>query len=368
MKKGKFPVVLAIVSLALILAALPFISACAEPTPAPTQTPTQTTTPATVPAKPIELTFSTWTAVVSQDTEMCKSWMQEVEKRTQGRVKFTFYEAGALGAAKEHYDMAVKGLADLTYHNIANLPGRFLLADALQLPFTVPSAEVGAKVHVQLYHEFPEMQKEYSEVKVIGLGVIDPYFIITTKAAGQVRTLEDLKGKKIRTSGTEGDTIAALGGVPTGLLITEVYLALQKGVLDGASLGLSGLKAFKLSEVAHYLTYWDGSSIRVAPWIVPMNLAKWNSLPSDIQKIISELSVDGTWFAPFAGPIYTRWAEEGKTMAKEQGWEFYKLPPEELQRWMEKVKPMKEKWISDLEAKGLPGRKFIDRLVELSKQ
>lgn len=319
---------------------------------------------ARAPAKPIELRVSSWMPAKSVDTEIAEKWTKMVEERTKGRVHFTLYPAQALGKMKDHYDMAIKGIADITFHTISNNPGRHPISEVLHLPFIVPSSEAGGKIFWQLYQEFPEIRAEYDEVKVIGLGTTDTWNFHTTKKP--IRTIDDLKGLKLRVpGGMASDAVEALGGVPIGIPVPELYLAVQKGVVDGTVMGWEGIKSFKLYELLrHYIDVGGFTSLAQGLF---MNRDSWNKLPPDIQKVIGE-ELGTTWWATKKGKLsHDRWAEEGKKLATERGGKIYVLPPDEQQKWTEAILPIRDKWVSDMEAKGVPGRKILDRALELSK-
>jgi len=185
--------------------------------------------PGTVPAaeKAIELRVSSWMPAKSVDTEIAEYWMKQVEEKTGGKVKFTLYTASALGQMKDHYDMAVKGIADITFHTISNNPGRHPLSEILHLPFVIPSSAVGGKVFIQLYKEFPELRAEFNDVKVLGLGTIDTWNFHTTKKP--VRTMEDMKGVKFRVpGGIASEAVKALGGVPMGIPVLSCTCLCRK--------------------------------------------------------------------------------------------------------------------------------------------
>lgn len=351
MKKSLFVISLVVLTFGLILGGFP----------------SQKALSASKAEKPIELLFSSWTPPVGLQSEMNKAWIQNVEKGTGGKVRFTYQDGGALGGMKEHYDLAVVGTADIAFFNFASSFGRFPMMDAIQLPFMFTSTGDSSYALWKVYHEFPEMQKETNEVKVLALGTVDPFYIFTTKSAGPVRTLKDLKGKKLRTTGLEGPTIAALGGTPVSLVnLAEIFLALQKGTIDGLCMSWQGLPSFKFHQVLHYYTVWEGPAIRCLPWGLFMNWNSWKKLPADVQKVmIEDYGVDGPWFAKWNAEQYGKLIQLGKKLAKESGGEIYTLPPEELEIWKQKVTPVREQGIKDLESKGLPGRKYINRIFEL---
>jgi len=354
--------------LTLVLAVAVIVSlvvvGCAKPAPAPAPAPTPAPAPAPSPAKPIELTISSWMPAKSVDTAIAEEWIKMVEERTEGRVHFTLYTAGALGAMKDHYDMAISGIADITFHTLSNNPGRHPISEIFELPFMVPSAEVGGKVFWQLYQEFPEIQAEFNEVKVLGLGTIDPWNFHTTKAP--IRTMDDLKGLKLRVpGGYASNALELLGATPVGIPVPELYLSIQKGVVDGTIMGWEGVKSFKLYELINYSTGLDFTTLSQGLF---MNWDSWNSLPPDIQKIIGE-ELGTTWWATEKGKLFhDQWAGEGKKLAAEHGDQIYQLPPDEREKWIEAILPIREKWVGDMEAKGVPAREILARALELSEK
>ena len=109
----------------------------------------------------------------------------------------------------------------------------------------------------------------------------------------------------------------------------------------------------------------------LATFAMIMNKEKWESLPPDIQAAI--MSVSGAEGAAFGGQ--TAWAPEvGKEVqakiAKEgQKLERVALDPGELERWKEiGGKPLWDKWVTDMEAKGLPGQKILDGTLKLAEK
>ena len=107
--------------------------------------------------------------------------------------------------------------------------------------------------------------KELDDVKVLYLHGHGPGIVHTVKKP--VEKLEDLKGMKIRCTGTSAKIAASLGATPVAMPQTETYDALQKGVAEGVLGPLEILKGWKFSEVTNYTTLNYGSSLhnRVFP-------------------------------------------------------------------------------------------------------
>jgi TRAP-type C4-dicarboxylate transport system substrate-binding protein len=214
-----------------------------------------------------------------------------------------------------------------------------------------------------IHEKFPEVQKEYSDIKLLHFGSTDSYFIVTRDK--QIRNMADLKGLKLRVpGGRAADTIKALGGIPVAVRMPELYVALEKGVLDGAP--IPG-EAYMGQVPQNKLKY---SIMAVHLWIVPfwigLNKRTWEKLSKEDQDAI--MSVSGADGSAACGKASFDDAKVAtmKRM-KELNVNITFAPPEERARWAAVTKPIHEKYINELEAKGLPGRKVyneINRLLE----
>jgi TRAP-type C4-dicarboxylate transport system substrate-binding protein len=176
-------------------------------------------------------------------------------------------------------------------------PGRFPLTEVKALPFVnLPSGTADGHTYgdpginsymlQELYETFPEMQAEWSDVKMLFFFTTNAMDLQTAKTP--VHNQADLKGMKIRTAaGPALDFLKLLGAVPVNMTLTDTYDAAKKGVLDGTLGDWSSLVVIKLYEVFHYVT-----QIHLSPslFAVVMEKETWNSLPPDIQKVIMSAS------------------------------------------------------------------------------
>jgi len=322
---------------------------------------------AAAPAKPIELSFSHHETTSSYfRNHGLVPWMKRIEEATKGRVKIVEYPAQTLAKQTAAWQATATGVADMAWTASIFYPGQFPLTDVITLPFLpIPSGEVGSGVLYQLYAKFPEIQNEYRNVKLLTPHIAGPYFLQTVKK--QVKTLDDFKGMKVRAiAGPPTAAIKLLGATPLLIPIPDIYLALQKGVLDGAATTFNAGLEWRYYELIKYYTYvplYSGASFMI------MNLAKWNSLPKDIQEQIA--SVTGLEAAKRLGKAMRDEVEPSfrETLRKE-GYSMneYTLPQNELNRWIEAGgKPIWDSYIKQLEAKGLPGQKVLDETLRLLK-
>ena len=289
--------------------------------------------------------------------EITDMWMNEVMARSNNRVRFIKSSGEDSGAIKT---------ADLV-RDVPAMGDRYPLLNLVQIPFIFPSSTVGSKVVAQLYEEFPELRSELSDVKVVGLGLGALLAIFSSKAWGPIRTVEDFKGARTRSLTQIDGVIEALGGKPAHVGWFEMPRLLETGELDAVVLGVLPGHMFKLADgVAPYCTLAGKTSITMHPMRIYMKWDTWNSLPHDIREIIEEIGPAGNncWFAVQSGIDADQHLHEALDYIKQKG-ELIEVAPEELERWRRLIQPGMDLAVSEVEARGLPARKFLDRMKEL---
>jgi len=152
-------------------------------------------------------------------------WTQAIEKESRGRVKFERYPYQALMTAKGSLDGIATGMADCGKIAPPYYPGRFPMTEILFLPFTWSKGDTGWPIQKTLYDEYLYKEFEASGVRAALIGGSGGYAIFSTKP---IKTMEDMKGLKIRSFGTMlPESLRKFGAVPTPLPTPEMYGALQ---------------------------------------------------------------------------------------------------------------------------------------------
>jgi len=328
--------------LAFTLLALPLVGACKS---GPTA------------EKPVELTYSNFFPPTHGNSIAAEDWIKEIESRTGGRVKITYYPSGTLSPAPQIYDGVVTGVSDIGMTCLAYTRGRFPLMEGTDLPLGYLSGTVATKVVDEIARKFePE---ELADTHLLYFHAHGPGLLHTAKEP--VRTLEDIKGMQIRSTGLAAKIVGALGATAEAMPQGETYDALQKGLVDGTFGPIEVLKGWKQAEVIKYTTNCTSIGYTTAMW-VGMSLDKWDSLPKDIQRIFTEVSAE--WVAVHA-KVWDDADAAGREYTLSLGNEIIELSPEESARWADAVKSLPDKYISEMEAKGLPGQEFIDEVKKL---
>ncbi|OPL16495.1 MAG: C4-dicarboxylate ABC transporter substrate-binding protein [delta proteobacterium MLS_D] len=304
----------------------------------------------------ITLNYSVFFPAAHGQAKAAAAWAEEIEKRTDGEVTINLFPGGTLTNARQCYDGVVQGISDLGMSCFAYTPGRFPVMEALDLPVGYPDGTTATRVA----NEFLNIMQpdELKDVKVLYIHAHGPGLLHTKKP---VRTLEEIRGMKIRSTGLSEKVTRALGAVPVGMSQGEAYEALQKGVVEGTFTPIETLKGWKQAEVVKYTTECTSIGYTTAMFVV-MNNNKWNSLPADIQKIFDDVSVE--WIDRH-GAVWDEEDDAGREYTLELGNEIITLSPEESERWVAAVKPILEDYAISSEEKGVPGRKALEELQAL---
>ncbi|MAL00804.1 MAG: C4-dicarboxylate ABC transporter substrate-binding protein, partial [Alcaligenaceae bacterium] len=174
----------------------------------------------------------------------------------------------------------------------------------------------------------------------------------------------DLANMRLRATGSGVPVIEALGGSAVGMSMPDVPQAVQTGVIDGTMTSREVLRDFRLAENLKYVTEYP---MVVSTFAAVMDKKKWDALPDDVKKVLNELGDEmHAWTGRYHDEENVNGALEWAQ--KEQGLTILTLPDEETARWDAKMAPIVDEWIVATEAKGLPGKKYIERIKELQKQ
>jgi TRAP-type C4-dicarboxylate transport system substrate-binding protein len=312
--------------------------------------------------KPIMLKVSTFFSPQDDIAIALGNWCKEVEKRTSGRIKTRFYPGATLAPPQQQYDAVVKGIADVSNHVLGYTMGRFPLSEVLDLPLGIPSGAIACKMMNEYYNKFKP--KEFDEVKLLWLHGQGPGYVCTRSKP--VEKMEDLKGLRLRTYGGNAKFLAALGGAPVAMPMTEVYDALSKGMVDGLLTGIGPLYGFRTGELIKYITLHDSTSY-TAGQVVVMNKKVWSSLPADIQQILTDLSKEQV---EKFGQTWDKQDKEALNHYKDL--KLLKISKEEQQRWADTAaRPLLNDYVKRMKELGLPGDevlKFVQTSLKQHRQ
>ncbi|WP_417585057.1 TRAP transporter substrate-binding protein [Pelagibacterium sp.] len=209
---------------------------------------------------------------------------QDVEAATNGELTIRVFPSGELGAGPaQQYSRALDGIADVTQGLVASdtfpLPRTMLM----ELPnlFDTPQEAVDV-----LWENIELFEPDFQGTKVMALFPNNPAALVLNRP---VSSPADLKGLNIRASSAIGAGIMeAWGATPVTMPAGDLYNALQTGVIDGALIGIDGINAYRLQEVAsHVITNLPGN---ITMFYVVANRDSWDGLSEDVQAEVLEVT------------------------------------------------------------------------------
>jgi TRAP-type C4-dicarboxylate transport system substrate-binding protein len=215
----------------------------------------------------------------------------KLAEATGGAVTVKVFNGGELGAGPaDQYARVVDGVAELAI----GLPGYTASNFPLTLLTELPGVLTETEGTATLWKNIDLFAPEYERVQLVSLWSNAQNVLYTRDKA--VRTPADVAGLKIRVpSRNAGLVVEAWGGSPVSMPVNEIYNALQTGVIDGAMIDGTATNAFKLGEVANFLTV--GMDTTISPFFILMNRDAFDALAPEHQEAVKavgqEISVLG---------------------------------------------------------------------------
>ncbi len=277
---------------------------------------------------PIVIKFS---HVVAQDTPKGKAadfFKQKAEELTKGRVKVEVYPNSTLYKDKEEMEALQLGAVQMLAPSLAKFgPLGVKEFELFDLPYLFDGYEQLRKVTTGPVGK--SLLKKLESKGVMGLAYWDNGFKVMS-ANKPLRNPEDMKGLKMRiqSSNVLDAQMRAVGALPQKMAFSEVYQALQTGVVDGTENPPSNLYTQKMHEVQKYVTLSDHGYLGYA---VIVNKKFWEGLPADIRKQLEDAMEQATRYANQIAKVENDQALEA--VKKSGKSEIIVLTPEQKKAW-----------------------------------
>ena len=315
-------------------------------------------------ADTIELTYGGNWPPSHPFTKATIIWIDKIEKETQGRVKIKPFWASALYKPKDSAMELAKGVADIGDLSGAYAAVGYDFEKSMRMAFWgVKDRHLARKVYMEALDKFPQLKAEFIDagVKVMAYAGIPPYQLLLTRKP--IRKVEDFKGMTFKATGDIGKIPPAFGGEGIVMPMSETYTAMQKNTIDGGFAPFETLKTFRFGEVIKYALELNIASAPAGHW--GFCLKSWDKLPKDIQKVFED-NID--WFGEKIEEMVFAGEELGINFAKENGVEFIKLAPGELDKVYAVVEKIIYEQMADLDKKGLDGTAVYKEMRRLMKE
>lgn len=302
-----------------------------------------------------------------QHTAMMADWCNAVAKDSNNRLQCQIYPAMQLGGTPPQlFDQAKDGVADIVWTVAGYTPGRFLRSQVFELPFMMTDAAATSRAAWDFVQK--HAMDEYKDVKLLAIHVHGPGVIFTKDKP--VTKMEDLKGLKLRgPTATITKMLNTMGAVPVGMPVPQVPEALSKGVIQGAVIPYEVAPGLKVHELTKFAAETDPTfpALYTTVFVVPMNKAKYESLPADLKAIVDKHS-GREYSAKLASQQAGNDVPGRKIFAAKAGYTINMIPAAELQRWQKATADLDDGWAADVTKRGGNGKAMLEDARALIRQ
>jgi C4-dicarboxylate-binding protein DctP len=288
-------------------------------------------------AEPIIIKFSHVVAVDTPKGQAAEKFKQLAEERTKGAVKIEIYPNSQLYKDKEETEALQLGAVQMLAPSLAKFGAlgvkEFELFD---LPYIFDSYESLHKVTEGTVGKKLLAKLEPKGIK--GLAYWDNGFKVMS-ANTDIRNPAGMKGLKVRIQSSKilDAQMRALSAIPQVMAFSEVYQALQTGVVDGTENPPSNLYTQKMFEVQKYVATTNHGYLGYA---VITNKKFWDGLPADIRTTLEACMAEAT---KFANDIAKKKNDEDMASVKASGKsQILDLTPAERAAWKAALLPVHE--------------------------
>jgi TRAP-type mannitol/chloroaromatic compound transport system substrate-binding protein len=204
----------------------------------------------------------------------------------------------------------------------------------------------------------PEMDKAYEKYNVLLIGRANsssPHIFTNFP----IKTVDDLKGHKIGTSGAMGHVLRGTGAVIVTANMAQSYVDIKNGVYDGYTIGEGQAFPYRTYEVAQYFTktYFGVTNI---PAVI-VNKDALGKLPDFVQQIVRDV---GAGYGKAYHDLDERRLKENTEAMVKKGVKIHELSFEDRKRWAGMMPNIAKEWAADMDKQGLPGTRILTSYMD----
>lgn len=299
-------------------------------------------------------------------------FMPEVDKRLAagGKYKIQWREAfgGQLYKANATLTSVEQGITDIgwvfSYLEPAKMP---LSQVSAHTPFTTSDTRIVLGAMTEMIEKNPAFKAEWDKYNLVFLGATgsDTYDLWTKFP---VKSIDDLKGKKISAPGILALWLRGVGATPVDGALTTYYTDIQTGVSEGTLSLATGILPAKVYEVAPYVTKVNIGVVFSGG--VAINKDSWAKLPPEVQQAMREAGAEytrrhGEDLVQRHQTAINRMVELGKTQNPPVT--VTPLPDAERQKWIANLPNLSAEWVKNNEARGVQAKPLLSQYMAAVK-
>lgn len=284
-----------------------------------------------------------------------RPFMEELERRLEGRVAFEYYPAQQLGPGSDLLSLTQQGVVDIGLVVPSYVSDLLPLSAVAELPGAYGTSCEGTLAMHRLATEGILAEEEFgaNDVRVLITHNFAPFQAFSTLP---FESLESYRGQKLRTLGLVTDmTIENLGGVPIRIAAPEINEAMSRGTIDGGLLGVATVLSYDLVPYIRSASY--GESFGGAVVTYAISNANFERLPPEVQEALVEAGRMATLRGCEAADAAV---DEQYERLREAGVHVFQLEHEDAETFAAGTSMIGDNWADSLERRGRPGREVLE--------
>lgn len=276
-------------------------------------------------------------------------WAEELRRRTGGRIDMRFFNPGVIAPEREHLNAVLTGELGAAHGLINASQAKLPISSIMDMPSEMTSCLAGSEAFWRLFASSPEIQAEFSGIKMLAMHASPPYQINLAK--GHITGSADLKNQKLLTP-HGGDSARFLRAMGLNPLITpsqDFALSLSRGMADGCIMPMSALRSAKLEPNLSSITICN---LRMDAYWLGMNMDVYNDLPDEAQKALNDLS--GLDLSLAIARVVNELNNLARAELSKETLALNDLPAEERARWLAQGSPaLRDNWLAQLKRRNV---------------
>ncbi len=301
----------------------------------------------------MKLHIAHWNVPKDPNTKVLQTIAKEIEDASGGTIKSEI-SWQALGKPGDYYDALVNGLCDIALFGPTYSPGRFPITEMMTLPIHYPTNRITVTAYYRLWKK-GYLKKEFGKFIPIAVGNNASFLFMWRNKP--VDTIAELKGKKVSAPYTiHTKMVERAGAIPVSMPVTEIYSALETGVIDGCWQIWPAMPVFRLQEVAKFAT---DVSMSCGPYVIGVNKTTYKKLPEKVRNVLNE---NNEKYSMMMADAFQGFNDLGKKMFLDAGGKLSNFPPEDIDKLNQSFKPIFAEWEKAAKGRGLPAEKALDEL------
>ncbi len=291
-------------------------------------------------------------------------FIPEVDKRlaaegNKHKIEWTKAWGGTLIKIGSESKGIADGVADIGFVGSLFEAARFPMQNVSYVaPFGTDDLGVVSATVADMQARIPAMADGWTKngLTYLGGASLDTYHLWTNFP---VKSIDDLKGRKISAPGPSANWIRNTGAVAVAGSLPTYYEDIKSGVSNGAITFSTGAWGAKLHEVAPYITKVNFGAMYAGG--VAINKRRFDALPPEVQKVFRDV---GAEYSKRFAAAQTAAANALLKQAEAAGAKVSELSPAERKRWADTIPNVAQTWADDLQSKGAPGHEVLKAYMD----